>query len=108
MRPRTLPRLLSLPCLLALFFLLSASAGAAPPAAPSAEREEGFAPRAVPAMRDYGPDVHWFGFYNPATGAAVEGSTWTFDHAAADPLEGWTAEDRTACDFTAFRWIDPS
>ncbi|MBN1825501.1 MAG: cadherin-like domain-containing protein [Candidatus Eisenbacteria bacterium] len=75
---------------------------------PGAERIEGDGARPSPLPRENEPDVHWFGFYDPITGAAVEDSVWTFDHGAADPLEGWAAEDRTACDFTAFRWIDPS
>ncbi len=32
--------------------------------------------------------LHFHGFYDPVTGAAVEGDTWTFDHGAADPFEG--------------------
>jgi len=34
--------------------------------------------------------LHWYGDYDPATGAAVENGTWTFDHGAPDPLEGWS------------------
>jgi len=47
-----------------------------------------------------------FGFYNPVTGEALPGSTWTFDHGAADPFEGWTARTLAANAFTAFRLVN--
>jgi hypothetical protein len=37
--------------------------------------------------------LRWYGFYDPVTGAAVESETWTFDHGAADPFEGWRVPD---------------
>jgi len=50
-------------------------------------------------------NIHWFGFYDPGTGTAVPDETWTFDHGAADPFEGWVSEDMTGNDFTAWKRI---
>ncbi|MEZ4654911.1 MAG: integrin alpha [Candidatus Eisenbacteria bacterium] len=38
------------------------------------------------------PPITWYGYYTMQGGVphAVEGETWTFDHGAPDPLEGWT------------------
>ena len=54
-----------------------------------------------------GSPITWFGFYDQGTGAAVQGSTWTFDHGAPDPKEGWVADDLLDNEFTAFRRITP-
>jgi len=50
--------------------------------------------------------IRWFGSYDPATRAAVEGEAWTFDHGAGDPLEGRTSTDEGENDVVAWRWID--
>jgi uncharacterized repeat protein (TIGR01451 family) len=46
-------------------------------------------------LRPDNPDTIRFGFYTLQGGLpyAVPGEVWTFDHGAADPLEGWTATD---------------
>lgn len=54
-----------------------------------------------------GTSLRWFGFYDPVTGAAVEGDTWTFDHGAPDPFEGWHSNDLTENGFVAWRRITP-
>lgn len=54
-----------------------------------------------------GSSFRWYGFYDPGTGVAVENDRWTFDHGAADPLEGWRSKDLRQNDFTAFRRITP-
>ncbi len=54
-----------------------------------------------------GTSLRWYGFYDPFSGAAVEGDMWTFDHGALDPLEGWTTNDSTENDFVAWRRITP-
>jgi len=54
----------------------------------------------------YGVGFTRFGYYDTTTGAALPGSTWTFDHGAPDPFEGWVARDGTANSFTAFRFVD--
>lgn len=53
------------------------------------------------------PGIHWYGFYNPASGAAVEGETWTFDHGAADPFEGWSLTESLG-GTVPMRWITPA
>lgn len=50
-------------------------------------------------------DTVSFGFYDPSTGYAVLGESWTWDHGAADPLEGWRAEDQTENAAAYFRRI---
>jgi hypothetical protein len=87
---------------------------------PAASISVGLPSEAAPAPRDYlAPPrtfettaigdsiIRWYGFYDPVTNAAVEGEVWTFDHGAADPLEGWTSTDRSANDFVAWRFINP-
>ena len=40
-------------------------------------------------------DTVQFGYYDGTTGFAIPGETWTFDHGAPDPFEGWVDEDWT-------------
>jgi len=49
-----------------------------------------------------------FGFYQDISGTkyAVLGETWTWDHGAPDPLEGWVAIDETEAPGDYFRWIN--
>jgi hypothetical protein len=54
-----------------------------------------------------GTSLRWFGFYDPVTGVAIEGDSWSFDHGAADPMEGWRANVFADNDFTAWRRITP-
>jgi hypothetical protein len=70
---------------------------------------------ATVGLKDIPPDTLDFGFYTikPDLKAyAVLGEAWTWDHSAADPLEGWTDLDLTAQAGTFFRlmtaqrWID--
>lgn len=47
-------------------------------------------------MNAAGRDTVYFGYYQMINGEAyaVPGETWTFDHGAPDPMEGWRAETR--------------
>lgn len=53
-------------------------------------------------------DTLRFGYYTLQSGAAyaVAGETWTFDHGASDPLEGWYAVDVSDNGANWFRVID--
>jgi hypothetical protein len=60
-------------------------------------------------------DTIFYGYYNGTTGLAVSGyprngaaHTWTFDHGAPLPFEGWYATDVTANLSTVFRHITSS
>ncbi len=58
-----------------------------------------------PAAR---PDTIVFGYYTTKIDGlkyAVLDGEWTFDHAADDPLEGWTSVDQTANDQTYWRQL---
>jgi hypothetical protein len=52
-------------------------------------------------------DTVSFGYYTPVGSYlyAVQGETWTWDHGAPDPLEGWYSVDQTAAPNPYFRQI---
>lgn len=56
-----------------------------------------FSPKSDAARLPVRSDTLDFGFYQTIGGQdyAVQGESWTWDHGAADPLEGWRALDGT-------------
>lgn len=68
-------------------------------AGPAADRKVAARPSATADTLD-------FGFYDSGTGYAVLGESWTFDHGAADPLEGWYAVDVSENAAAHFKRID--
>lgn len=52
-------------------------------------------------------DTVFFGYFTVISGNkyAVQGDMWTWDHGAADPLEGWYARDLSANEGSYFRRI---
>jgi len=72
------------------------------------ESENGLPERSLPPSR---ADTINFGFYEVREDGlkyAVRDGKWTWDHGAADPLEGWTSVDLTANDREYWRHVTES
>jgi len=87
--------------LMAVMALCAVSATAFAYVVPRANTVAPLGENAVPARAPDGygrADTLHFGYYQVIGGNyyAVLGETWTWDHGAIDPLEGWTSQDQTS------------
>jgi uncharacterized repeat protein (TIGR01451 family) len=111
----TQSRILALVSLLCLVPAIPATAVSPRPKLPVTAIAPAEVTRARPPVvsspvRTAGPDTLRYGYYTMINGDpyAVPGEAWTFDHGAADPLEGWTAEDLSTNPAGYFRVVTPA
>jgi hypothetical protein len=85
---------------------LSFARGAVPQPIPRADSANDWAD--PPARSPARTDTVYFGGYDPGSGYAIQGETWTWDHDPTGPpydTEGWSSRDITAQIGTFFRQI---